>query len=115
MIIEGVRDALKGLLRIEDIPVNIPPNRQWGDLSSAVCLSMAREKRKSPMEIANEIAEKLGQNLPPFIQGVTVSAPGYINFKVDWLGLAQNLIPRIIQEGENFGKQSAQPKLKVFI
>lgn len=115
MIIEGVRDALKGLLRIEDVPINIPPNRQWGDLSSAISLSMAKEQKRSPMEIAHEIAKKLRQNLPPFIKEVSVSAPGYINFRIDWLGLAQDLIPRILREGESYGKPISQPKPKVFI
>jgi arginyl-tRNA synthetase len=115
MIIEGVRDALKELLKIEDIPINVPPNREWGDLSSAVSLSIAKEQKRSPMEIANEIADKLRENLPPLIQEISVSAPGYINFRVDWLRLVQDLVPRILQEGENFGKPVSQPKLKVFI
>lgn len=115
MIIEGVRQALKELLDIDEVPINVPPNRQWGDLSSAVCLSLAKDQRKSPMEIARGVAEKLRQNLPPFIKEITVSIPGYINFKLDWMGLAHNLIPRILQEGENFGKPPSQPKPKVFI
>src|SRR4030042_1384061 len=38
-----------------------------------------------------------------------------IPFKVDWSGLAQDLVPRILQEGEIFGKPALPPKKKVFI
>ncbi len=115
MIIEGIRDSLKGLLEIEDIPINVPPNREWGDFSSAVCLSMAKKQKKSPVEIAHGIVEELRKSLPPFIKEISVSSPGYINFSVDWLGLAQTLIPQILQEGESFGKPIPQAKPKVFI
>ncbi|MGZ3592137.1 MAG: hypothetical protein ACXU99_15910 [Thermodesulfobacteriota bacterium] len=52
MIREGVANAFKELLNIEEVPFNVPPQRELGDFSSAVCLSMARQRRISPMKIA---------------------------------------------------------------
>jgi arginyl-tRNA synthetase len=115
MIREGVSQTLKELLKLEDIPLNVPPQRALGDLSSAVCLSLAKQRRESPMKIAQELAERLRSTLPPYIQGIEVSPPGYLNFKVDWSGLAQDLVPRILQEGERFGKSALPLKKKVFI
>ena len=115
MIKEGIERTLKELLKIEEIPFNVPPERELGDLSSAVCLSMAKERRESPMKIAQEMAERLRSKLPPYVQAIGVSAPGYLNFKVDWPALAQDLIPRILREGELFGKPVSPPKKKVFI
>jgi len=115
MIREGVSNTLKGLLKIEDIPLNVPPQRELGDLSSAVCLSLAKQRREPPMKIAQELAGRLRSDLPPYIQGVEVSPPGYLNFKVDWPGLAQDLVPRVLQEGEGFGKTALPLKKKVFI
>ena len=115
MIREGVERALKEILDIEEIPFNVPPQRQLGDFSSAVCLSMARQRRESPMTIARETAERLKSRPPLYIQEIGVSPPGYLNFKVNWSVLAQDLIPRILQEGEFFGKTVSQPKKKVFI
>jgi arginyl-tRNA synthetase len=54
-------------------------------------------------------------NPPPFIQDVTISPPGYLNFKVDWPRLAQELIPQILEKGDFFGRPAATPKEKVFI
>jgi arginyl-tRNA synthetase len=115
MIREGVARALKELLNLEEMPFNVPPQRELGDFSSAVCLSMAKQRRESPMKIAQEMAERLKSKLPPYIKDIRVSSPGYLNFKVDWPGLAQDLIPRILQESEFFGKPVSPPKNKVFI
>jgi arginyl-tRNA synthetase len=115
MIREGVSNVLKELLSIEEIPFNVPPQPEWGDFSSAICLSMAKQRRESPMKIAQEMAERLRSKVPPYIQEINISPPGYLNFKVDWSGLAQDLIPQILQEGELFGKPASKPKQKIFI
>lgn len=115
MIREGVERALKEILDIEEIPFNVPPQRQLGDFSSAVCLSMARQRRESPMTIAQETVERLKSKPPLYIQKVGVSPPGYLNFKVNWPALAQDLIPRILQDGEFFGKTVSQLEKRVFI
>jgi arginyl-tRNA synthetase len=115
MIREGVAGVLKKLLSIEEIPFNVPPQRELGDLSSPVCLSLAKQRRESPMKIAQGLAERLRSNLPPYIKDIGISPPGYLNFKVDWPGLAYDLIPKILQEGEYFGKPASSPKKKVFI
>jgi arginyl-tRNA synthetase len=115
MVREGVAKVLKALLNIEEIPFNVPPQREWGDFSSALCLSLAKQRRESPMKIAQELAEQLRSNRPLYIQAIDVSPPGYLNFKVDWSVLAQELLPRVLQEGEIFGKPASQPGTKVFI
>ena len=115
MIREGVAKALKELLNLEDIPFNVPPQRELGDFSSAICLSLAKQKRESPMKIAQEMAEQLRSKRPPYIQETGVSPPGYLNFKVDWPGLAQDLIPKLLEEGEFFGKPALKQREKVFI
>jgi len=115
MIREGVSKLLKNILNVEDIPLNIPPKREMGDFSSAICLSLAKERRQSPMEIAKKTLEPLRLNPPPFINEITVSPPGYLNFKVDWPALAKELIPQVLEKGDLFGKPASVPKEKVFI
>jgi arginyl-tRNA synthetase len=115
MIREGVAILLKEILGMEEIPFNVPPRRKMGDFSSAVCLSLAKERRRPPMDIAKEIVEQLRSKLPPYIQEITLTPPGYINFKVDWFALAQDLIPQIIEKGDLFGRLPSVKKKKVFI
>ena len=115
MIREGVAEVLKELLNIDEIPFNVPPQRELGDFSSPVCLSLAKQRKKSPMNIAQELAERLKSNIPPYIREIGISPPGYLNFKVDWPRLAQDLIPKILQGGKSFGKPFSSLKKKVFI
>ena len=115
MIRDGAAEALKGLLNVEEVPFNVPPRREIGDFSSAICLSLAKERHRSPMDIAQKTADQLKLIPPPFIQEITVSPPGYLNFKVDWPRLAQELIPQIFEKGDLFGRPTATLKEKVFI
>jgi len=115
MIREGVATLLKELLGVEEIPFNVPPHREIGDFSSAVCLSLAKERRQPPMEIAKKTIEQLRLRLPPYIQEITITPPGYINFKVGWPVLAQDLIPQILKKGDLFGRPLSVTKEKVFV
>lgn len=63
------------------IPLETPPNRAFGDIGSPVAFELARELRKAPRVIAQELAAALGP-----IEGVTsVSAApnGYLNVFLD--------------------------------
>jgi arginyl-tRNA synthetase len=115
MIREGIAEALKQLLGVEDVPLNIPPKRDMGDFSSAICLSLAKERRRPPMEIGKEVADGLKANLPPYIQEVTLTPPGYINFKVDWPKLAGELIPEILEKVDHYGQPVQHGREKVFV
>ena len=115
MIREGVVKRLKEYLEVEDIPLNVPPKSEMGDLSSAVCLSLAKQRKRPPMEIAREAIRSLESNPPPFIREMTVTPPGYLNFKVDWRALAKLLIPQVLEEKDLFGRPAGNQKEKVFI
>jgi len=115
MIKDGVATSLRELLGVQEIPFNVPPQKEIGDFSSAVCLSLAKERRRAPMEIAKETVEKLRSKLLPYIREVTVTPPGYINFKVDWPALAQDLIRQIFEKGDLFGRSEVAKREKVFI
>ncbi|OGP88752.1 MAG: arginine--tRNA ligase [Deltaproteobacteria bacterium RBG_16_47_11] len=115
MIREGVIKGLKEHLGVEEVPLNVPPKPEMGDFSSAICLSLAKERKRPPMEIARKTVESLQSNLPLFIREITVTAPGYLNFKVDWSPLAQHLIPQIIEEKDLFSKPADSQRERVFI
>jgi arginyl-tRNA synthetase len=115
MIKEGILKRLKEVLEVEEVPINIPPKKEWGDFSSAICLSLAKERKQRPMEIAEKTVEQLKSSLPPYIQEMTVSPPGYLNFIVDWPALTRDLLPNILKEKDLFGKPASKPPEKVFI
>jgi arginyl-tRNA synthetase len=115
MIREAVTELLKEHLGVEEVPLNVPPKPEWGDFSSAVCLSLAKQRRRPPMEIAREAAKSLESNLPLFVREVAVTPPGYLNFRVDWTSLGQHLISKILEEKDLFCRTAGNNKEKVFI
>ena len=81
----AVRTALHTQFGIErdgaSIPLEVPPNRTFGDIGSPAAFELARELRKAPRVIAQELAAALGA-----IDGVArVSAAtnGYLNVFLD--------------------------------
>lgn len=115
MIREGMAELLKHLLQVGEVPLNNPPKREMGDFSSAICLSLAKTRRRPPMELAREVVEKLSASLPPYILEVTTTPPGYLNFKVNWPTFAAELLPEIFEKADRFGRPLEEKREKVFV
>ena len=79
--------------------IAVPPDTSLGDYALP-CFKFAKALRKSPVLIAQELAEKYPTD--GAIAEVT-AVNGYLNFKVNKLGLAKDVISRIAQEGEHYG------------
>jgi arginyl-tRNA synthetase len=80
---EHLRGVLKSKydLELANIPVEIPPDLKFGELSSPVAYELARKLRKAPKIIAQEIVTALG-SLDGFA-GFEVAGAGYINARFD--------------------------------
>ena len=80
---ELVRSVLKEKYGLSDvnIPLEIPPDLKFGEISTPVALQLARVLRKAPKVIATEIVEALG-TLEGFA-GFEVAGAGYINARLD--------------------------------
>ncbi len=68
-------------LELDSIPIEIPPELKFGELSTPVALQLARTLRKAPKVIAQEIVAALG--LPEGFAGFEVAGAGYINARLD--------------------------------
>lgn len=53
------------------------PKGQFGDVSSSICFSLAKQKKANPAQLASEIAGKLA--LPEWVSDVKTAGP-YLNF-----------------------------------
>jgi arginyl-tRNA synthetase len=68
-------------LDIETIPLEIPPDLKFGELSTPIAFELARKLRKAPKIIAQEIVAALGP-LEGFAS-FEVAGAGYINARLD--------------------------------
>ncbi|MBT4154020.1 MAG: arginine--tRNA ligase [Candidatus Marinimicrobia bacterium] len=89
----------------KDFSLAPPKNPDFGDLSTNISLLLTRDLKKSPLEIANNIANILNQNLPKYVSKVTVTPPGFINFKISD-SFYQSNITTILDAGNSYGKGS---------
>lgn len=84
--------AAKGDLAIDGLPevtLEIPREKEHGDYATNVAMTLAREARKSPRQIAEIIVKHLDTS-GSYIASFEVAGPGFINFQLDarWLGEA---------------------------
>ena len=71
----------RGLLQSTQFPrpsVDFPRKEEWGDLSSSVAMVVAKQEQRSPMEVAQVIAEQL-TTACPLLEKVSVVPPGFLN------------------------------------
>ena len=64
-----------------NIQLSPPNNSEFGDLSTNVALTLSKDLKQNPMNIGKAIVDNL--SLPEdLIDEVTISQPGFINFKI---------------------------------
>ena len=76
-----------------------PPQPELGDLALP-CFTLAKDLRRSPQQIAEEIRERLAPN--PLYKEVTCQGP-YLNFTFDPQTYVSHVLQRVAVEGENYG------------
>jgi arginyl-tRNA synthetase len=115
---QAVAERVRALYGIEHQPtVEIPPQRKLGDLAVPSALNLARELKRKPREIAQEIAEGLA--LPAGAR-LAIEGAGYLNVHLDRSAftaelLAQPLfatagdgtLPKVIVEHTNINPNKA--------
>ena len=85
-IVSQLTEALiKSLSSLEypekNIQLSPPNNPEFGDLSTNVALTLSKDLKQNPMNIGKAIIDNL--SLPEdLIDEVTISQPGFINFKI---------------------------------
>ena len=96
--------------------VELPPRRELGDLALTAGLQLARELKRNPRAIGEEIAD--GWELPDWARGVRVEGPGFLNVSIDRAAAAARLLdeplttpaeglPKVVVEHTNINPNKA--------
>ena len=113
------KEITKGIYNIVNIPqqelekyIEIPPNSEMGDYSFP-CFRLAKELKKSPIAIAEDISAKieLDKNLFEKVENTS----SYINFFVNKKKLVEQVLNEIDTKKENYGKSNFGKGKKVLI
>lgn len=95
--------------------IGVPKDTSNGDYAFP-CFILAKELKKSPVAIAEEIKEKISQNLENVKEISEVSAVnGFLNFKLNKNQITQEVIDEFDTEKENFGSQKQEKPQNIVI
>ena len=107
----------EGLVKLPDsldgINTEIPPEKFNCDISSNVGMVLSKINKKSPMDLAEIIIDRLKNN-DPFIENISVVKPGFINIKLKPI-FWTNFIQEIKKNSKNFGKNLKKKKKNYLI
>ena len=107
----------EGLVKLPDsldgINTEIPPEKFNCDISSNVGMVLSKINKKSPMDLAEIIIDRLKNN-DPFIENISVVKPGFINIKLKPI-FWTNFIQEIKKNSKNFGKNLKKQKKNYLI
>jgi arginyl-tRNA synthetase len=79
-----------------------PRDPTHGDLACNVAMTLARELKRSPRQIAEEIAERLDLDAAG-VQSVEVAGPGFLNFRLS-TGAVASVLDEILERDDLFGR-----------
>ncbi len=104
MIKSKIADYIKKVVKKDaGIEVFAPENEQFGHYSTNAALKLAKELKKNPMEIAEEIKSQIANRKSQIISRVEIAAPGFVNF---WLSekILRDELKEILKKKDNYGK-----------
>jgi arginyl-tRNA synthetase len=98
-----VRDKLRLELDPHTVAWETPPDPRFGDLSTPLPLRLAKQARRAPLAIAEELREAIAAAGLPLVASVSVTAPGYVNVRVDAAGLVSGVVHAVAEQREGYG------------
>ena len=96
----------------ENIEVNICKDKKFGDFSSNISMKSSHLYNQKPRDLAAEIIAGIEENKN--ISKIEIAGPGFINFFVT-KNTKFEIIEKILNEKNNFGKNKIGKNLKVLI
>ncbi|MBW3002152.1 arginine--tRNA ligase [Candidatus Woesearchaeota archaeon] len=106
-----IKELLKKTLKAKEIALEIPPDSKLGDFAFA-CFAFSKEQKKSPVDIAKELAEKIKPD--DFIKEVKATGP-YVNFFINKAKLAENTLQDISKKKDKYGHSGIGSKEVVVV
>jgi arginyl-tRNA synthetase len=106
------------LFDIEELPIDLRFSAQssFGDYSMPVMPWAGKNKLgRPPLSIAEPLAEVLREMHDPAIDEITVTKPGFLNFRLNRPAMGKAIIERVLEAGADFGHNDAGIGTKVIV
>jgi arginyl-tRNA synthetase len=99
---EAVLEAAESDAPLPDFVLEPPRSADHGDFAANIAMLLAKPLRRPPREIAQAIAERLG-DAGGLVSEVEVAGPGFLNLRIsdtEW----QRSLPAIVKAGAGYGR-----------
>jgi len=106
---------LKGKIKKEEFEhlIEIPPSSEMGDFAFP-CFALAKIEKKSPILIAEQLAEKFRKDLTKKSEISNVDAKaGYVNFFMNKREMTEDVLNKILKEQEDYGRGKEKSKILI--
>ena len=103
---------------IEDLPIDLRFSAQssFGDYSMPVMPWASKNKLgRPPLSIAESLATVLREMHDPAIEEITVTKPGFLNFRLNRAVTGKVIIEHVLEEGADFGHNDLGVGTKVVV
>src|SRR6266516_385778 len=101
---------------VEQLPFDLRFSAQssFGDYSMPV-MPWASKLKRPPLSIAEALVTVLSEMHNAAIEEITVTQPGYLNFRLDHPALGKAIIERVLEAGADFGQSNAGIGMKALV
>lgn len=100
-------------LKLDSVPIEVPRNTEFGDYATTVCMQLAKQLRRAPRQIAEELAELLLKK-SNLLETAEVAGPGYLNFRLKKDSLAQ-VVNKVLEQGDKYGQNYSGKRLSILV
>ena len=97
---------------LDGITTEVPPPKFNSDISTNVGMVLSKINKRSPIDIANTLAEVIKKN-DPLIEDISIVKPGFINIKFKHI-FWTNFVEKIIKNSKTFGIKTNEKKKNLF-
>ncbi len=102
-------------LSLKEVELTVPKERSMGDLSLSIAMQLAKEQKRAPRHIAEELKEKiLKHDNGKYFSKVEVAGAGYVNLFLNSRSVTEALAG-VLDVGENFGTKKRTKPRKVLL
>jgi len=105
-------------LDIEELPIDLQFSAQssFGDYSMPIMPWASKSKLgRPPLSIAEQLADALREMHDSAIEEITVTNPGFLNFRLNRPAIGKDIIEHVLEEGADFGHNNIGAGTKVIV
>ncbi|HEX7736066.1 MAG TPA: arginine--tRNA ligase [Ktedonobacteraceae bacterium] len=105
-------------VEVEQLPINLAFSAQasFGDYSMPVMAWAGKNKLgRPPLVIAEALAELLREARNPAIAEITVTKPGFLNFRLNRPAIGRSIIEQVLSQGTKFGQNKSGQGTRVIV